>query len=103
MSVLDPPVPVSAVFNIVGPTIDITFSCPLRPASLEKSNWFARKNNQSWTISGGVAGGSKVRLVTSGQVMDMGPDVVSYTPPPFDVLSLGGLVRAEAIVNYPLA
>jgi len=103
LSQLNAPVPIAARFNLIGPTVDVSFSTPLVANLSAAGSWFVRKNNQRWSVGSAAAGQSKVQLVLSGQVMNMGPNVVTYSPPPFDVLSLGGLVPAPAFVNYPLA
>lgn len=100
---LDAPVPIYALFSIIGPTVDITFSTRLVTAASDPGNWFVRKNDQAWSVTGALAGASKVGLVLSGQVPNIGPDVVTFSPPPFDVLSFGGLVPAPAFTDYPLS
>jgi hypothetical protein len=44
----------------------------------------------------------RVRLTLAAPMLDPGPDVVSYDPPPFDVVSVGGLVPAPAFTDFPV-
>lgn len=80
----------------------MSFSVKLETGPSSAGNWFVRKNGQHWSVASAGAGQSKVELLLSGQIPDVGPDVVSYSPPPFDVLSDGGQVPAPAFADYPL-
>lgn len=43
-----------------------------------------------------------VTIVLVGSVPDVGPDVVSFAPPPFDVVSDPGMIPVQAFTDYPL-
>ena len=62
-------------------------------------------NNSRPIISGNALPGTPtvVRLQFGGVVPDAGPDVVSFAPPPFDVLSdTAKSIPAPAFTDFPL-
>ncbi len=101
---LDPPLPLSAVFNPPLGPVTVTFSHPiLSNPALDPSNWFVRRSNNSFTFSLLKAVGGVVELTTLSPTINPGPDVVSYSPPPFDVLSdTARAVPAPAFADFPL-
>lgn len=80
----------------------MAFSVPIHATALDVGNWFVRHGGQAWTVTGVAGGALGVTVVLAGSVPDVGPDVVSYSPPPFDVLSAGGLVPAPAFADYAI-
>lgn len=103
---LDPPVPQSAFFNLGFTFGNVEFQHPLIPGSLDPANWFVRWLNRSRFVDAAlVAPGNPlaVAFTTSGSGVDVGPDVVSYSPPPFDVISATArAVPAPAFSDFPL-
>lgn len=99
---LDAPVPVQAVWQALGPFCLIYFTCDITGEPLDAGNWFFRYGGFSYTVTAAVESSGRVRLSLSAPMLDAGPDVVSYAPPPFDVLSLGGLVPAPAFADFPV-
>lgn len=71
----------------------ITFSEDLLAAgALDLSNWIVRYNNLVWTVSAALAVGNQVQLAGASGASNPGADVVSFAPPPNDVItSLSGL------------
>lgn len=104
---LDPPIPLAAVWAVGTMTARVTFNHPLVPSpALNTDNWFLRFNNFSLNIVlvRIVAGTpTVVRLTVSGQAINAGPDIVSFFPPPFDVVSNTAVqVAAPAFTDFPL-
>lgn len=107
MPVLDPPVPVAAVWLPLPSVVRVVFNHRLLPdAALNTDNWFVRFNNFSLNIVlARIAPATPfiVRLTISGQAINMGPDVVSFFPPPFDVISDTVVeVPAPGFTDFPL-
>lgn len=99
---LDAPVPVSANWESLFQQIRVVFSVPLVDMGLFTHNWTARINGHVRDIITAVVTGSTVLLGSTQGVADPGPDVVSFDPPPFDLVSEGGLVPAPAFTDYPV-
>jgi hypothetical protein len=79
----------------------VTFDQPLQPGALDRHNWYGNAYNQHFQVAfmnatGSVAVGRPVYGAPT-----IAPDVVSYDPPPFDVLNLIG-APAAAFFGYPL-
>lgn len=101
--VLDPPVPIDASWEPLTPATLVTFSHSIRPDSLDTGNWFVRFANQSYPVTGAIVIAGKVQLTFAAPIIDLGPNVVSYSPPPFDVISnTAKPVPAGAFTDYPL-
>jgi hypothetical protein len=98
----DAPVPIAAVYDPGGPTVTVTFSCPLISRSLDATNWFVRVGNVRYGAIGASSAGDHVTLVVIADGANVGADVVSFTPPPFDVVSAVGGVQAAAFADFPL-
>jgi len=100
------PVPVAAALNGAGPAT-VTFDQPLVPGALDPANWFLRFNNtfiSPLVIPGNPsAAGSTVSIIFFTAGPDPGPDVVSFSPPPNDVVSLATAIPAAAFSDFPLA
>lgn len=94
-----PPVPILATWT--NPNCFVTFDQVLGPGVLDNANWFVRVGNFSRGVATAtVVPPSVVRLTTVGFGPDAGPDIVSYSPPPFDVIGSGG--PAVAFADYPI-
>ncbi len=79
------------------------FSQPLVPGAADQGNWTGRHLNLSWTAGLAVAiAPDKILLDIIPGAPNIGPDVVSYSPPPYDVRSTPGLVPAAAFADYPI-
>lgn len=96
-----PPVPIAATLVFATGAWTCTFDRPLQPAVLDFSNWALRATATIFLPTSASASGSIVTGASTGSIIDPGPDVVAYTPPPFDVLSLPGL-PAVAFTDFPL-
>ncbi len=96
------PVPVSAVWTVGASRLDVTFDSPLQNGSYASSQHFIRVGNierfiqGSVTVSGGVA-----FMWTSPGTGNPGPDVTSYSPPPFSLIGTNS-VLVEAYSNFPI-
>lgn len=99
---LNAPVPVLATWQPFPTAVLVAFSVPIHATALDVGNWFVRYGGQAWTVTGVAGGALGVTVVLTGSVPDVGPDVVSYSPPPYDVLSAGGLVPAPAFADYAI-
>jgi hypothetical protein len=101
---LDAPAPVSAVFSVPFGQLDVTFSHPIRfHAPNDVANWFVRIGNQSKTIGGISVGPAIVSIQLSPGAGDPGPNVVSYSPPPADVVSnTTKPIPAPAFADFPI-
>lgn len=94
-----PPVPVLA--DKTNGHLDVYFSSTLTPGPLNAGNWFIREANTAWLPIGPTAVlPNRVSIDLFGLGPDVGPDVVSYSPPPFDVVGPGG--PAAAFADYPI-
>ncbi len=104
MPLRDAPVPTDGLWNDTTKLLDLTFSHPIRVAApLDTGNWFIRFSGRSQTVIAASAVGGIVRVLTSGIVSNPGPNVVSFSPPPFDVISdTVRPLRAEAFTDFPI-
>lgn len=82
----------------------ITFDQPLGPdPALDTDNWFVRLSNQAYRRDAAVAAGDAVVLTLGLAIPDPGPNVVSFSPPPFDVLAAAPSFKpAPAFSDFPL-
>lgn len=93
------PAPILATWS--SPKCTVTFSQPLTPGPLNPGNWFVRVGDRSQTIFIAAAvAPNTVELTSIGSGPNPGPDVVSYSPPPFDVTGPTG--DAQAFADYPI-
>jgi hypothetical protein len=102
---LDPPVPIAAEYNTIFGQGLVTFSMPLNHAVVDGANWFVRTNNQEYAIHTAEAGIPLVDqvFIRGGLVgPNPGPNVVSFSPPPFDVTAGPRNVPAPAFADFPL-
>lgn len=80
----------------------MTFDRPLIGGVSNKNNWFVRQNNFKQPVQAPpIIAGNQVTALTNFPVLDIGPDVVTFTPPPFDVVATNGL-PAAAFADFPL-
>jgi len=93
------PVPILATWT--SPKCTVTFSQALTPGPLDTGNWFVRVGGRSQTIFLAAAvAPDKAELTSIGSGANPGPDVVSYSPPPFDVTGPTG--DAPAFSDFPI-
>lgn len=93
------PVPVLAQW--ASPRARVWFSTPITAGVLDVTNWFVRVGNRSQSLFTATAiAPNYVELLSIGSGPDIGPDVVSYSPPPFDVVGPGG--PAAAFADFPI-
>lgn len=74
---------------------------PLVPGPIGAGNWYTRYNNLSQQCLFPTATGSTVTYSLGDVAQDPGPNVVSYSPPPFDVVAIAG-PEAAGFADYPL-
>lgn len=96
-----PPFPIAATLSTTTGLWTVTFDKALQPGVLDFTNWFFRAANTAWLGDFATAAGAVVAGTATQGLEDLGPDVVNFTPPPFDVLSLTGL-PAVAFADFPL-
>lgn len=102
----DPPVPIDASFNIGFGLVNVQFDRDLEVGLLDPANWFVRFQNLERPVilpQVPPLGPDFVNMSTGIVVPDPGPDVVSYSPPPFDVISdTFNPTPADAFADFPL-
>lgn len=98
-----PPLPVIAHQRGVGQPVTVDFDQGLQAdPAIDTDNWVVRLANNLWETTSASVTGARVTLTIGGfAVPDVGPNVVSFSPPPFDVLSTPGL-PAAAFADFPL-
>lgn len=96
------PKPISATYAGGAAQLIVTFDEPLIAAPfLVAANWTIRLNGYLQQFGSGSASGDVVTINRTDNVVDPGPDVVSFTPPPFDVVGVSG-VPAPAFLGFPV-
>ncbi|MBA7673280.1 hypothetical protein ES703_81474 [subsurface metagenome] len=80
----------------------ITFTDLIAAGALNNNNWFVRHANAIHVVTGANVFEGTVVLSTVPGVADPGPDVVSFDPPPFDVISDRTGLAALAFADFPL-
>ena len=99
----EPPEVVGAVFTAGPNVLTVMFDQALVPGAVDVGNWFLRVSGRIWTITAADADSNRVVLGTTVGAVQAGADVVSYSPPPFDVVSaLPGGDPAEAFSDFPV-
>ena len=80
----------------------ISFNRVLNPQAIDSANWTFRANNNRRQAVGATVVGNEV-LANSVMIgADPGPDVVDYSPPPFDVRGFPDLAEVFAFTDFPL-
>lgn len=104
MPVRDAPVPIAASWSGITRSATVTFSHDVRFLLDPKdANWFVRFDNVEKPVTDVSMGPVNVVVSTLGGVPDAGPNVVSYSPPPFDVVSdTLKPFPAAAFTDFPL-
>lgn len=96
------PVPIAACFWAVPPSVFVRFDQPLvAGVGWDTGNWFVRWLNETRAVTQVSTVGDQVVLDLAAGVGGLGPNVVSFSPPPFDIEGLFGNV-ADPFADYPL-
>lgn len=85
------PLPVSAVFDYQTPVFSflrVTFDALIRFEPHSTGNWFVRYNDGRWSVNAITTIDDQLRLTIRPTAIQIGPDVVTFTPPPNDVNGL---------------
>lgn len=98
---LEPPVPILAQQGGFPLTAYVTFDQFLVPGPLNAANWTVRISNNTYSFTSVTAVGAIVVLVCNVPSVSPGPDGVSYTATPADVVALATGSPAAAFANYP--
>lgn len=84
------------------PQVFVGFDQALKPGILwDTANWFVRWNNLTRPVTNVTTVGAQAVLQLDAGVLGMGPDVVSFSPPPFDIEGLWNN-PVQAFLPYPL-
>ena len=85
-----PPVPTAVASQFVFPTliVDVTFDHLLQGSTLSTAPWSVRLTGRDWNISSARVEANRVRLLCTRGAVDPGLDLVTYAPPPADVVAL---------------
>jgi len=94
--------PVLATYSIPPERVKITMSGPVVPGAPHRANWYVRYSNNSRIIDAVSADGSVVTISLGFGSADPGPNVVSYSPPPHDLVSLYGGEPVAAWADWPI-
>lgn len=101
---LDPPVPIAAIWDGFLNEATITWSHNLQPVPVgDITPWVVNFNNFRRPVNGVIIAGNTVVLSTGAPILDLSPDAVRYSPPPFEVVS--DTVKptpAEGFISFPL-
>lgn len=86
-----------------GWTVELEFSESVRPGPYNLANWSWRVAGVLYECVGAVRLGNTNRILLTGvdDVPEVGPDQISYNPPPYDILDLAGN-PLNAIPQAPL-
>lgn len=103
MAPREPPVPIGATYSTGAKTLTVTFDRQLTPGFVDGANWTGRYSNKLHSgplFPGMIVAGATVSAVMVAGLVNVGPDVTHYNPPPFDVQSSFG-VPAAGFIDYP--
>ncbi len=99
----NPPVPVSAVINAPMTEAVVTFDRAMFPNPTPNiGNWTIRWANQLRTMTSGNVTGLTATLNLTPGGADVGDDIVSFDPPPFDILDNVTLRPVTPFTDFPL-
>lgn len=85
------------------PQVVVTFDRPLVVGILDAGNWSARVSDILYQVTTATALRSDVTLTLGYGGPSVGPNVVSYDPPPNDVLSRAQNLPAIGFTDFPIA
>lgn len=96
------PHPRDAAINVPHTTVTVLFSTGLlADPALDVLNWFMNFGGTNYTITAAVAAGATVTLTVVDTLFPGAPPGLSYFPPPFDVIGVGGN-PAQAFADFPV-
>ena len=96
-----PPVPVVAQLTAAGRVLVIEFDQEILDQPIAGNQFIARANNRALELSNFLVDEEKVIAAARDAGFDFGPNRVSYTANPPDVVNLEG-TPAAAFFNFPL-
>jgi hypothetical protein len=94
-------VPLSAVYGAPD-TLIVTFDQALVGGALSTVPWAVRIGGYTYNVASATASGVEVGMLISQGAANPGADVVSWTPPPADIVSAGTGVPAAAFADFPI-
>jgi len=99
----DPPLPVLAEVYTAERIVVVTYDRPLQPnPALDPGNWSVRISPYRRTTIAAYCDATYVAVqYKTGGTLQVGPDVVDYSPPPYDLVSPAG-APAESFEDYPV-
>lgn len=97
-----PPIPVSAIYKLSAEELRVTFDATLQTASIDPNNWKMWLGNDRFAAVSAdtIANRMVAKMIPDGTEVNL--DSVSYLPPPFDLISAGG-IPAEAFDKLPVS
>jgi len=96
------PLPLSAVFTpLIFPRarVDVTFDALIRSEPRFNGNWTVRRGNSIWSVIATSTLDDVVRLIIINVGVQIGPNLVTFTPPPDDV---NGLLTGLAVAPFSI-
>jgi hypothetical protein len=95
------PIPISGV----GPTADpgqflLTFDQDIFDQTMTGTNWSFRFEGNRWAVATAGVFNGKVGLDAVMGAPDAGPDAITFTPPPFDILGRFNGLPAAAFTDF---
>lgn len=96
----DPPSPVSATF-VLG-TLHVTFTDQLQAGALNAANWLVCDSGFQRNATSALAVGDEVRLTLGPPLLPCPVVGVTFTPPPFDVVSAASGLPAVGFADFPI-
>lgn len=100
-SCLPRPKPIAAGINTGTGAWYVAFDRPLQAGILDADNWYLRYLSTRWVPYSAIVLGTDVTGFAAAAGAAVGPDVVSYSPPPYDVIGTNGYAAA-AFADFPL-
>lgn len=98
----NPPLPIAATLDEISGVWSVTFDANLVPGPVNTANWFFRANSTEYDPDTAVAVQNRVQGTSTAGIENVGANVVSFSPPPFDVIENIGLKPAAAFADFPL-
>jgi len=99
-------VPIDALLARLPDLVRVEFDQDLNVAALNTLNWQVRVNNVLYRPATAAVETFSRRAARLYNLIpgfgDMGPNAVSFSPPPFDVVSSESGLPAAAFAEYPL-
>lgn len=100
------PLPIEALFlGAPPPVVTVEFDSTLRIETHDPANWSVRLNNFRRLVTQAFSlppDRTRIQLVLRDQTLELGPDIVDFSPPPFDVHGLLTGLPVAAFADFPL-